>query len=93
LLRSYLLEGALVTVVGGNMLDGLGLRHGAYYPDEELWTITTRWCGRLGVLVDWRIDHITKVCFVEDFQPYVWNSIDLCTSCASRTLTYICMLQ
>jgi hypothetical protein len=41
-----------VTVEGKNRLDGLSLRHGADCPYEELSANASRWCGRLGVLVD-----------------------------------------
>jgi hypothetical protein len=51
-----------------------GLRHGAHYPNEELWTIASRWCGRLGVLVDWWRAKITTICCVVGFQSYGWTS-------------------
>jgi hypothetical protein len=53
----------------------LGLRHGEDYSDEELWTIATWWCGRLGVLVDWWRAWITTICCVAYFQPCGWTSV------------------
>jgi hypothetical protein len=53
------------------------LRHVVGHLDKELWDITSRWCGRLGVLVDWQRDWIKIVCSVEYFQPCRWTLGDL----------------
>jgi hypothetical protein len=50
-----------------------GLRHGEHHRYEELWTIVGWWCGKLGVLVDWRRAQITTVGCVAYFQPSGWN--------------------
>jgi hypothetical protein len=47
-----------------------GLRHEEDYIGKELWIISSLWCGKLGVLVDWRRAHISVVCCVAYLQPF-----------------------